>query len=414
MPRHPKTDPPLDSFGPALDLASIPQDERDNDQPAAWIDHAIAKDVSDIPLSEGCSPLVYGGGAWGSGMYNDDSLIKSSTPLRTLRLAFQYGINCIDTSPYYYPSEFILGKALEELRSEWPRNTYYLCTKAGRYGPNVSEFDYSPQNIRQSVQSSLKRLRTEYLDLVYLHDVEFVAEKVGKGQDDGFAAYQAVGQEDVARSLGLADDQKDIVHGRGDEVLLAAVSTLIELKKEGLIRNIGISAYPLPVLLRLSRLVESRLGQSLDAILSYSNHTLHSDLLPLYKPLFNPSILLFNGSPFSMGLLTERGAPEWHPASNALQKACKQSSEQLQPVSLAQVALTFGIRGSEDSSTRTLLGMSEIQHVHAAIRAHRLLKEGHETEEYRKQLQHEQVVKGNVEKAGALNWSWASPPPDAY
>ena len=51
-------------------------------------------------------------------------------------------------------------------------------TKCGRYGLTKEAFDYSPATIRHSVERSLSRLHTDYLDVVYLHDVEFVASNV--------------------------------------------------------------------------------------------------------------------------------------------------------------------------------------------------------------------------------------------
>ncbi|CAG8436248.1 1795_t:CDS:2 [Scutellospora calospora] len=44
----------------------------------------------------------------------------------------------------------------------------------GRYGVNKSDFDYSPKCVRESIEESCRRLKTDYLDAVYAHDVEFV------------------------------------------------------------------------------------------------------------------------------------------------------------------------------------------------------------------------------------------------
>lgn len=84
------------------------------------------------------------------------------------------GINSFDTSPYYGNSEYILGDALLELRNEFPRDHYYLATKIGRYGYTVKDFDYSAKRVYESVEESMKRMHTDYLDVVYCHDVEFV------------------------------------------------------------------------------------------------------------------------------------------------------------------------------------------------------------------------------------------------
>lgn len=360
-------------------------------------------------------------------MYNSDTAISSSLPIRTLRLAFQYGINTIDTSPYYFPSEFVLGRALETLRPEWPRKSYYLCTKAGRYGPDEEHFDYSPETIKKSVHASLKRLRTDYLDLVYLHDVEFVAEKVGSAGDAGLNALRALHDPQVRSRLGLNDDAGK-VHGHGDQVILDALRALQDLKSQGKIRAIGISGYPLPTLVRLTRLA-SKHGLPLDAVLSYSNHTLHSDLLPDYIRTFfdatapAPAPMVLNGSPFSMGLLTDQGPPDWHPAPVELKQACVQSATQLAQrgdgtdTTLAQVALTYGIRGAEQTQTqtetetetaplRTLLGMSTIEHVHAAMRAYTLLKA--RGDKYKDQCECEEIVRENIAQVGMQGWSWPS------
>ena len=108
----------------------------------------------------------------------------------------RYGIRAFDTSAYYGPSELVLGAALKTLAPEFPRESYQLVrsmsktvasllivrngqlTKCGRYGGTKEDFDYSPQTIRDSVKRSLARLNTTYLDVVYLHDIEFVCESV--------------------------------------------------------------------------------------------------------------------------------------------------------------------------------------------------------------------------------------------
>ena len=59
-----------------------------------------------------------------------------------------------------------MGRALSLLRSEYPRNTYHLITKVGKYGQKVKEHVYDPDTIRKSVERSLKRLQTDYLDVV--------------------------------------------------------------------------------------------------------------------------------------------------------------------------------------------------------------------------------------------------------
>src|SRR5438309_6733990 len=90
--------------------------------------------------------------------------------LGSVRAALDCGLNFIDTSPYYGRgmSEVLLGIALEGV----PRDSYTLCSKLGRYAP--AHFDFSPKRVAESIDVSLERLRTDHLDIILCHDVEFV------------------------------------------------------------------------------------------------------------------------------------------------------------------------------------------------------------------------------------------------
>ncbi|PWN26511.1 Aldo/keto reductase [Jaminaea rosea] len=460
MPRHPSRSPSPDHFGPAPVLPTAEQDKDPLYHPkngvAPWAygepspGHAAAPSITHLPLESACSPLIFGGGVFGAGMYNADSYIRTDVPLRTLLLAFRYGVNAIDTSPYYYPSEYILGRLLAALRPIYPRDSYFLFTKCGRYGPDKGDFDYSPQRVRRSVEASLKRLGSEWLDVVYLHDAEFVAEQVGDPSGMN-AARVAKGDNEALRTLGLAEGDEGKVHGSGDEVILKAVEELLRLKSEGKVRRIGISGYPLPVLLRLVRLVAAKYPKSggLDVVLSYSNHTLHSDILTPYLDLFKGSTptggpIVFNASPFSMGLLTDAGPPGWHPAREELKEACREAGRRIRgqegEATLAKTALLYGIRGAETSAKqptpdggadeglsgvrlRTLLGMSSPEQVQDAIEAYRVLLAGtaastgssqdaerHESllQAYETQLRNERIVMEEMDRAGVRDESWPS------
>jgi len=119
----------------------------------------------------GASPIIYGTSAFAQ-LYNP---IKAHWPAEACRRAIDLGINTFDTSPYYGNSEHVLGKALASIAATHPRQTYYLSTKVGRYGPKRVEFDYSRERVRASVEESMRRMHTDYLDIVYAHDVEFVS-----------------------------------------------------------------------------------------------------------------------------------------------------------------------------------------------------------------------------------------------
>lgn len=82
-----------------------------------------------------------------------------------LAVARELGINFLDTAPAYGTSEERLGKLLQGKRSDW-----IIATKAGEeFMDGNSQFDFSSQAIQKSVERSLKRLHTDYLDLVLVH-----------------------------------------------------------------------------------------------------------------------------------------------------------------------------------------------------------------------------------------------------
>lgn len=81
-----------------------------------------------------------------------------------LSLAKELGINLLDTAPAYGSSEERLGKLLTQ-RHEW-----ILTTKVGEeFNAGDSYFDFSPQATRNSIERSLQRLKTDYLDIVLVH-----------------------------------------------------------------------------------------------------------------------------------------------------------------------------------------------------------------------------------------------------
>lgn len=82
-----------------------------------------------------------------------------------LEEARRLGINLLDTAPAYGSSEERLGRLLPGRREDW-----VIVTKAGeQFSAGESLFDFSPAAIRASVEQSLRRLRTDYLDVVLLH-----------------------------------------------------------------------------------------------------------------------------------------------------------------------------------------------------------------------------------------------------
>jgi L-galactose dehydrogenase len=76
-----------------------------------------------------------------------------------VRRALDCGINVIDTAPAYGDSEIVLGEALAGVQ----RESFVLCTKfSSRRNPERGA-------LRKSLESSLRRLRTDYVDVMYFH-----------------------------------------------------------------------------------------------------------------------------------------------------------------------------------------------------------------------------------------------------
>jgi aryl-alcohol dehydrogenase-like predicted oxidoreductase len=87
---------------------------------------------------------------------------------KLLHAVLDHGINFIDTSPDYGESETLIGEAVGARRDE-----YFLATKCGCPADpskwDRESHDYSRHNVRRCVEESLRRLRTDHLDLVQVH-----------------------------------------------------------------------------------------------------------------------------------------------------------------------------------------------------------------------------------------------------
>lgn len=215
---------------------------------------------------------------------------KEAESIKAVEAAIEGGINFIDVSPYYghYKAETVLGKALKRI----PREKYYLSTKVGRYGKDgVNTWDYSAKRATESVQESMERLGIDHIDLINVHDIEFQANMDG----------------------GL---QKVV-----DETLPA----LVELKKKGLVGHVGITDLQLE---NLKWVVEHSEEGTVESILNFCHYCLNDDKLTDFIDFFESrGIGIINASPLSMGLLSQRGVPDWHPAPKPLVEACAKAAQ---------------------------------------------------------------------------------------
>ena len=128
---------------------------------------------------------------------------------RLLHGVLDSGINLIDTSPDYQASEELLGRHLAGRRGE-----YFLASKCGCLvdrAPTMRdgklEHDFSARNVRAGVEQSLRRLKTDHLDLVQVHSSpsRAVLEEHGTVEE-----MQALKREGKVRFLGMSSVLPDL------------------------------------------------------------------------------------------------------------------------------------------------------------------------------------------------------------
>jgi aryl-alcohol dehydrogenase-like predicted oxidoreductase len=116
----------------------------------------------------GLSVSAIGLGCWGmSGSYGPADEAES---VATIRQALDLGVTFIDTADSYGENghnELLVGRALDGLRSRC-----VLASKTGVVRNPEPDIDGRPERIRPACEASLKRLRTEVIDLYYLHRVD--------------------------------------------------------------------------------------------------------------------------------------------------------------------------------------------------------------------------------------------------
>jgi aryl-alcohol dehydrogenase-like predicted oxidoreductase len=127
----------------------------------------ISMELTEIPgTSLKASPVAIGTWAIGGWMWGGTDEAES---IATIQAAFEHGINIVDTAPVYGfgRSEEIVGKAIAE---GWRRSDVLIATKAGLQwdGGRVSR-NASRARILREVEDSLRRLRTDYIDIYQVH-----------------------------------------------------------------------------------------------------------------------------------------------------------------------------------------------------------------------------------------------------
>ena len=222
--------------------------------------------------------------------------------------ALDLGMNFIDTSPFYGRgmSEVMLGQALKGI----DRESYLLGTKLGRYTDR--HFDFSAARVEESIHTSLHRLGTNHLDLILLHDVEFV---------------------------------------KLPQIWEEPLPAVLKAKAEGKVRTVGFSCYPMACF----NTVLDHVEDDIDCVLSYNQYTLQNtafadELVPRLKA---KGLGAINAGPFSARLLTNAPLPDWLKETEEVKAAARAAAKLCEDngIDIAQLALQFSCAHDDIAST---------------------------------------------------------------
>ena len=250
------------------------------------------------------SVLSFGASSFG-GVFHS---VTREDCVNTVHTALDLGVNLIDVSPFYglTKAESILGGALQGV----DRSRYLMATKVGRYGDK--EFDFSARRVTASVDESLGRMHCGHIDIIQCHDIEFVPLNI---------------------------------------IINETLPALEKLRQSGKVRFIGITGLPLKIFTTIAAQAK------IDTILSYCRYTLFdTSLMRIAPALEAKGIGIMSAAPVSMGLLTNRGAPDWHPAPDLIRKCCAKAAEfcRSRGADIAQLAISFA--AAEKHIATTIVG----------------------------------------------------------
>jgi aryl-alcohol dehydrogenase-like predicted oxidoreductase len=136
------------------------------------------------------SVLGFGGSEIG---YED---IAEVTVAELLNTALDGGLNVIDTAECYQGSEELIGKTVGSRRKD-----FYLFTKCG-HPRGIGSEDWSTPSLLESIERSLRRLKTDCLDLIQLHSCSDSVLRKG----DAIAALQTAREKGYSRYIGYSGD----------------------------------------------------------------------------------------------------------------------------------------------------------------------------------------------------------------
>ncbi|MDP9380230.1 MAG: aldo/keto reductase [Chloroflexota bacterium] len=271
------------------------------------------------PLCVGCAPLGDMEDTFGYSVPEEQAVAM-------LRTVFDSPINFIDTAASYGDGEAErrLGAVLEGI-GRLPEG-YVLMTKADR---DLQTGDFSGEQIRRSVERSLRLLGLDQLQVVHLHDPE---------------------------------------HSTFEEIMApgGAVEVLLRFKEQGIIGHVGVAGGPIDV---MTRYVETG---AFDLLITHNRYTLVSQVAaPLLDLGASRGMAVLNAAPYASGILAkgpESGAryayqeapPEVVERVRKMSQACARHG-----VPLAAAALQFSMR--DPRITSTIVGMTKPERIQQTV-----------------------------------------------
>ena len=241
----------------------------------------------------------------------------------TLRRFFQGPVNLLDTSRNYAmgESEKRIGRAIKE-NGGWPSN-FILSTKIDR---NMETLVLDKSRARESIEESLKTLNVDSVDILFLHDPEYVKDI-----------------EDVTKENGAMDE-------------------LFKIKEEGLAKAVGLAMGKVDIMFPLLK------NWDFDVMINHNRFTLlNREADQMYDYAFSKNIAIFNAAPYAGGVLAkgpdnfkkityqdvseEKLAP-----AREIEKVCKKHN-----VDMGAAALQFSLK--DKRITSSMCGVTSIESI---------------------------------------------------
>jgi D-threo-aldose 1-dehydrogenase len=271
------------------------------------------------PLCIGCAPL-------GDMPQTFAYSVSEQQALEVLRAIFRSPINFLDTAASYGDgeSERRIGIVLQELGGV--PDGYVIATKADR---DLQTGDFSGDQIKRSVERSLRLLGLDHLPIVYLHDPEHTT------------------FENVMSPGG-------------------PVEVLLRLKDEGLIGVVGVAGGPIDLEMRYVA------TGAFEAVITHNRYTLlNRSAEPLLQMASQRRLAVLNAAPYGSGILAK--GPDAY-ARYVYQDATQELVEQVRQIDrlcrryevpLAAAALQFSLR--DPRVTSTIVGISKTERIQQTL-----------------------------------------------